>query len=120
MQRAGSADLNLSVGTRQPVDYTATAAKVKDADVILYAGGISPRLEGEEMPVDAEGFKKGDRLNIEIPKVQQKMIKALESTGKPVVYVFCTGSALALNWEDENVDAILNAWYGGQEAGTAL
>lgn len=120
MQRAGSADLNLSVGTRQPVDYIATAAKVKDADVILYVGGISPRLEGEEMPVDAEGFKKGDRLNIEIPKVQQKMIKALESTGKPVVYVLCTGSALALNWEDENVDAILNAWYGGQEAGTAV
>jgi beta-glucosidase len=72
------------------------------------------------MPVDAEGFRKGDRTNIELPKVQQEMVKALKATGKPVVYVVCTGSALALNWEDANVDAILNAWYGGQEGGTAV
>ena len=88
--------------------------------MIVYVGGISPRLEGEEMPVNVEGFKKGDRTNIEIPKVQQEMVKALKATGKPVVYVLCTGSALALNWEDANIDAILNAWYGGQEAGTAV
>ena len=72
------------------------------------------------MPVNVEGFKKGDRTNIEIPKVQKEMIKALKATGKPVIYVLCTGSALALNWEEANVDAILNAWYGGQEAGTAV
>ena len=120
MQKLGSADLNFSVGVRTPVDCQATANKVKDADVIIFVGGISPRLEGEEMPVDAEGFKKGDRLNIEIPKVQQEMVKALEATGKPLVYVVCTGSALALNWEDAHVDAILNAWYGGQEGGTAV
>ena len=120
MQRTGSADLNFQIGTRRPVDYAATATKVKDADVIVYVGGISPRLEGEEMPVNVEGFKKGDRTNIEIPKVQQEMVKALKATGKPVVYVLCTGSALALNWEDANIDAILNAWYGGQEAGTAV
>ncbi len=120
MQKLGSADLNFSVGVRTPVDCQATANKVKDADVIIFVGGISPRLEGEEMPVDAEGFKKGDRLNIEIPKVQQEMVKALKATGKPLVYVVCTGSALALNWEDAHVDAILNAWYGGQEGGTAV
>ena len=120
MQRTGSADLNFQIGTRRPVDYAATATKVKDADVIVYVGGISPRLEGEEMPVNVEGFKKGDRTNIEIPKVQQEMVKALKATGKPVVYVLCTGSALALNWENANIDAILNAWYGGQEAGTAV
>lgn len=68
MQRMGSADLNFQIGTRRPVDYAATAAKVKDADVIVYVGGISPRLEGEEMPVNVEGFKKGDRTNIELPK----------------------------------------------------
>ena len=107
MQRTGSADLNFQIGTRRPVDYAATATKVKDADVIVYVGGISPRLEGEEMPVNVEGFKKGDRTNIEIPKVQQEMVKALKATGKPVVYVLCTGSALALNWEDANIDAIL-------------
>ena len=99
MQRLGSADLNFLIGTRQPVDYAATAARVKDADVIIYVGGISPRLEGEEMPVHVDGFKKGDRTNIELPHVQKEMIKALEATGKPVVYVLCTGSALALNWE---------------------
>ncbi|MBE6301069.1 MAG: glycosyl hydrolase [Parabacteroides distasonis] len=120
MQKIGSADLNFLVGVRQPVNCQATAAKVKDADVIVYVGGISPRLEGEEMPVNVEGFKKGDRTNIEIPKVQKDMIKALKATGKPVIYVLCTGSALALNWEEANVDAILNAWYGGQEAGTAV
>ncbi len=120
MQRKGSADLNLLVGTRQKVDYQATVNKVKDADVIVYVGGISPRLEGEELPVIVEGFKKGDRTSLDAPKVQQQMVKALKATGKPVVYVLCTGSAIALNWENENVDAILNAWYGGQEAGTAV
>ena len=120
MQAKGSADLNFSIAVRTPVDYQATANEVKDADVIIFVGGISPRLEGEEMPVDAEGFKKGDRLNIEIPTVQKEMVKALKATGKPIVYVVCTGSALALNWENENLDAILNAWYGGQEAGTAV
>ncbi|MDR1202184.1 MAG: glycoside hydrolase family 3 C-terminal domain-containing protein [Tannerellaceae bacterium] len=107
-------------GILTPVDYKATASKAKDADVIIFVGGISPRLEGEEMPVDAEGFKKGDRTNIELPAVQKEMIKALKETGKPIIYIVCTGSALALNWEEANVDAILNAWYGGQEAGTAV
>ena len=120
LQKGGAAELNLFIGTRQKVDFESTANKVKDADVILFVGGISPRLEGEEMPVDAEGFRKGDRLNIEIPTVQKKMVKALEATGKPVVYVVCTGSALALNWENDHVDAIVNAWYGGQQGGTAV
>lgn len=120
MQRLGSAELNLLIGKRTAVDYKGTADKIKEADVIIFAGGISPRLEGEEMPVYVEGFKKGDRTNIELPKVQKEMIKALKATGKPVVYVVCTGSALALNWEEANIDAILNAWYGGQEGGTAV
>ncbi|HEY5511932.1 MAG TPA: glycoside hydrolase family 3 C-terminal domain-containing protein [Prolixibacteraceae bacterium] len=97
-----------------------TVSKVKNADVIIFVGGISPRLEGEEMRVTVEGFKGGDRTNIEIPKIQQEMVKALKATGKPVVYVVCTGSALALNWEEGHVDAILNAWYGGQAAGAAV
>lgn len=120
MQRLGSADLNFSFGVREAVNYKQTAERVKDADVIIFAGGISPRLEGEEMPVDAEGFRKGDRTNIEIPKVQREMVQALKATGKPVVYVLCTGSSLALNWEDQNLDAIVNTWYAGQEGGTAI
>ena len=93
---------------------------VKNADVILFVGGISPRLEGEEMRVTIDGFKGGDRTNIEVPTIQKEMVKALKATGKPVVYVLCTGSAIALNWEEANVDAILNAWYGGEAAGTAV
>ncbi len=119
-QLEGDAHLNLVIGIREKINYTATANQVKDADAIIFVGGLSPRLEGEEMPVKVEGFRSGDRLNIEIPKVQKEMVKALKATGKPVIYVLCTGSALALNWEDENLDAILNAWYGGQEAGTAV
>jgi len=72
------------------------------------------------MPVQMDGFKKGDRTNIDLPEVQRKMLKALKKTGKPVVFVLCTGSALALTEINEDVDAIVNAWYGGQTAGTAV
>ena len=94
--------------------------KIKEADVIIYVGGISPRLEGEEMRVENPGFKGGDRTDIEIPQVQKDLIKAIREIGKPLIYVVCTGSALALNWENDHVDAILNAWYAGQSAGTAV
>ncbi|MDR1523704.1 MAG: glycoside hydrolase family 3 C-terminal domain-containing protein [Tannerella sp.] len=104
----------------KPADPSATAAKAKDADVIIFVGGLSPRLEGEEMPVLIDGFKKGDRTNIDLPQIQRDMLSALKETGKPVIFVVCTGSALALAWEHEKADAILNAWYGGQTAGTAV
>jgi beta-glucosidase len=120
LQLKGSAQLHFNVGVREQIDPKALANKVKDADVIVFVGGISPRLEGEEMQIEIDGFKKGDRTNIEIPKIQRDLVKALKATGKPVIYVLCAGSAIALNWEDDNVDAILNAWYGGQEAGTAV
>ena len=120
LQKLGSAELHFTAGYYKPVEPSVTASKVKDADVIIFAGGLSPRLEGEEMPVLIEGFRRGDRTDIELPKIQREMLKALKATGKPVIFVVCTGSALALTWEDENLDAILNAWYGGQEAGTAV
>jgi beta-glucosidase len=97
-----------------------TVAKVKDADVILFIGGISPRLEGEEMPVHIPGFSGGDRTSILLPQVQTDMMKALKATGKPVVFVLMTGSAVAFPWEAANINAIVNAWYGGEFAGTAL
>jgi beta-glucosidase len=106
--------------SKNDIDYNAIAGKVADADVIIFAGGISPRLEGEEMRVDFPGFKGGDRTDIELPKVQRNLLKALKATGKPVVMVLCAGSAVALTWENENLDAILNAWYSGQEGGTAV
>jgi beta-glucosidase len=120
IQKAGSANIDFEIGFYKPADPSVTAAKAKDADVIIFVGGLSPRLEGEEMPVFIDGFKKGDRTNIDLPKIQRDMLCALKETGKPVIFVVCTGSALALTWEHENVDAILNAWYGGQTAGTAV
>jgi beta-glucosidase len=93
---------------------------VKDADVIIYVGGISPQLEGEEMKVNREGFLGGDRTSIILPEIQTQLLKDLQATGKPVVFVMMTGSAIAIPWEDENIPAIVNAWYGGQDAGTAL
>lgn len=90
------------------------------ADVVIFVGGISPRLEGEEMPVKIEGFKGGDRTNINLPKEQEELLKALKETGKPVILVLLSGSALAVNWEDENLPAILQAWYPGQQGGNAV
>ncbi len=112
--------LSFDLGRVEDTDYQKVAAKVSDADVIIFAGGISPRLEGEEMRVDFPGFRGGDRTNIEMPEVQRKLLKALKATGKPVVFVLCAGSAMAVTWENENLDAILDAWYAGQEGGTAV
>ena len=94
--------------------------KIKDADVVIYAGGISPTLEGEEMPVDIPGFKKGDRTSIELPKVQQLFLKELKSLNKPIVFVLNTGSAIGLKNVVNDVDALINAWYGGEEGGNAI
>jgi beta-glucosidase len=94
--------------------------RIKDADVIIYAGGISPQLEGEEMQVNYPGFNGGDRTTIQLPAVQTELMKSLKATGKPVVFVMMTGSAIAIPWENENIPAIVNAWYGGQAAGAAI
>jgi beta-glucosidase len=89
-------------------------------DAIVYVGGISPQLEGEEMRVDFPGFAGGDRTSILLPAVQTELLKALKKTNKPIVFVMMTGSAIAIPGEAENVPAIVNAWYGGQSAGTAI
>jgi len=104
----------------QPQDFSKLIDSIKDADVIIYVGGISPRLEGEEMKVSQPGFSGGDRTSIDLPAVQTEFLKALKATGKPIVFVMMTGSALAIPWEEENIPAIVNAWYGGEAAGTAV
>ena len=91
-----------------------------DVDAIIYVGGLSPQLEGEEMQVDFKGFRGGDRTSIELPKTQREYISALAATGKPVVFVNLSGSAVALAPEAEHCDAILQAWYGGQQGGQAV
>ena len=93
---------------------------VRDADIVVFAGGISPRLEGEEMKVNEVGFKGGDRTDIELPKIQRQLLAALHDAGKKVVLVNCSGSAVALEPETSSCDAILQAWYGGEQGGTAV
>jgi beta-glucosidase len=110
----------LRTGNFQPTDFLALANRVKDADAIVFVGGISPQLEGEEMPVNEPGFNGGDRTSIQLPAIQTDLLKALKTSGKPVIFVMMTGSAIAIPWENENIPAILNAWYGGQSAGTAV
>jgi beta-glucosidase len=94
--------------------------KARQADAVVMVMGISPVVEGEEMDVKLEGFRGGDRTEISLPKPQEELIKAVHALGKPVVLVTMGGSALAVNWADENVPAILHAWYPGQEGGNAI
>ena len=90
------------------------------ADAIVFVGGISPRLEGEELKLNIDGFKGGDKTNLDLPAVQTALLKELIKTGKPLVLVLMNGSALSINWENENIDGILEGWYGGEAAGQAI
>jgi beta-glucosidase len=119
-QGEGKAAIKLRTGNFVRTDFRALAQRVKNADAIIFVGGISPQLEGEEMKVNEPGFDGGDRTSILLPAVQTEAMKALKSTGKPLILVMMTGSALAVPWEAENVPAIINAWYGGQAAGSAV
>ena len=100
------------------VEEAVKAAQASDVSVMVL--GISARLEGEEMNVPLDGFRGGDRTDISLPKPQEALLKAVVATGKPVVVVLLSGSALAVNWANENVPAIMAAWYPGGEGGTAI
>ncbi|MFL6208561.1 MAG: glycoside hydrolase family 3 C-terminal domain-containing protein [Pyrinomonadaceae bacterium] len=95
-------------------------AKARQADVVVMVMGITPAVEGEEMDVNLAGFRGGDRTDINLPQAQEDLIKEVHTLGKPVVLVLLGGSALAVNWADEHVGAIIEAWYPGEEGGTAL
>jgi beta-glucosidase len=92
----------------------------KKSDIVIMCMGISPRLEGEELDVKVPGFYGGDRLTLDLPQTQQNLIKKIAQLGKPIVLVLLNGSALSINWESENLTAIIDAWYGGQAAGDAI
>ena len=119
-QGEGKGNVRLRAGNFERFNLNAFINRIKDADAIIYIGGISPQLEGEEMRVDYPGFNGGDRTSILLPQIQTDVMKALHATGRPVVFVMMTGSAIAIPWENENIPAIINAWYGGQSAGTAV
>jgi beta-glucosidase len=101
-------------------DTLEALAVARQADAVVLVLGLSPRLEGEEMKVPVEGFQGGDRLNLNMPRTQEDLMKAVVALGKPVVLVLLNGSALAVNWASEHVPAIVEAWYPGQAGGAAL
>ena len=115
-----NANLAINIAKEHPIDYQQTIAQLNGIDKVIFVGGIAPSLEGEEMPVDIDGFKGGDRTHIELPKVQRDFLKALKDAGKQVIFVNCSGSAIALLPETETCEAIVQAWYPGQEGGTAV
>ncbi|MDR2917689.1 MAG: glycoside hydrolase family 3 C-terminal domain-containing protein [Tannerella sp.] len=112
--------LNFDLGFKEDVDIKKSVDKVRDADIVIFAAGISPSLEGEEMGVDLPGFKRGDRTDIQLPDVQRELIDALYRAGKKIVLVNCSGSAIALGTEIQKCEALLQAWYPGQQGGTAV
>jgi len=115
-----TASLGFNFGKEVPVEYKSLIEKLKGVDVVIFVGGISPRLEGEEMPVHLPGFKGGDRTNIELPAVQRNCLKALKAAGKKIIFVNCSGSAIGMVPETESCDAILQAWYSGEQGGRAV
>lgn len=116
----GSAYLTFDLSQRKLAEFGSVAQKVKDADVIIMVCGISARLEGEEMRVNYEGFSGGDRTRIELPKVQLNLLEAMYKTGKPVILVNCSGSAIGFGAVENQYQALLQAWYGGQAGGLAV
>jgi beta-glucosidase len=95
-------------------------AAASNADVVVAVVGITSELEGEEMPVNEEGFKGGDRTSLDLPKPEQELLEAVAATGKPLVVVLMNGSALSVNWAKDHANAILEAWYSGEEGGSAI
>ncbi len=112
----------VSFDWQPPVDALRQQAvdAAKQADAVVAFVGISPRLEGEEMPIHIPGFSGGDRTSIDLPDVQVKMLQAVAATGKPLIVVLMNGSALAVNWSAEHANAILEAWYPGARGGQAI
>jgi beta-glucosidase len=106
-----------------PVDMKPSpdaVAAAKDGDVVVAVVGITSQLEGEEMPVSQEGFKGGDRTSLDLPRPEQELLEAVAATGKPLVVVLMNGSALGMNWANDHANAIVEAWYSGEEGGAAI
>ncbi|MBR6263952.1 MAG: glycoside hydrolase family 3 C-terminal domain-containing protein [Prevotella sp.] len=120
MQLDDGATLRFDIDRDKKITTSDVVAQTKNADIIIFVGGISPNLEREEAKVDAPGFDGGDRSSIELPQAQRDVLKALHQAGKKIVFVNCSGSAVALAPEIETCDAIIQAWYAGEQGGHAL
>ena len=115
-----SVKLKFDLGRELPQNLSESVNRVKDADVVIFAGGITPDLEGEEKPVSEEGFKGGDRTRIELPAIQLELLRQLKAAGKHIIFVNYSGSAIALTEVAELCDAVVQAWYPGQDGGEAV
>ncbi len=120
VQETGYGALNFDIKKKLNPTTTELLAQIGPAETVIFVGGISPGLEGEEMRVNEPGFKGGDRTSIELPQVQRQLLATLHQAGKHVIFVNCSGSAIAMVPELESCDAILQWWYDGEQGGTAL
>jgi beta-glucosidase len=120
LNEKGPVEAQLFWAKYDPKPSPAAIAAARNADVVIAVLGITGDLEGEEMPVSEEGFKGGDRTSIDLPKPEQQLLEAVTATGKPVVLVLANGSALAVNWAQAHVNAIVDSWYAGEEGGAAI
>ena len=114
------AKLKLLWASPEKTSFQKAIELAEKSEVVVFVGGISPGVEGEQMPVNAKGFDGGDKTDIKLPEIQTELLKALHKTGTPVVLVLLNGSALAVNWENDNLPAIVEAWYPGELGGTAI
>jgi beta-glucosidase len=117
---AGAVEAQLIWAKYDPKPNPEAVAAARNADVVIAVLGITSDLEGEEMPVTEEGFKGGDRTSLDLPKPEEELLEAVTAAGKPVILVLANGSALAVNWANEHVNAILESWYAGEEGGAAI
>ena len=117
-QSGGGVTLKWEAPAQAQIDEA--VARAKEADVVVAFVGLSPQLEGEEMPIKIAGFSGGDRTSLDLPAPQQKLLEALAATGKPLIVVLQSGSAVALNWANEHAAAVLEAWYPGVDGGAAI
>ncbi len=114
----GDEQLVWSLPANSPVEIALSAAR--QADAVVFVGGLSPQVEGEEMPMAMPGFSGGDRTDLALPQVQRELLQKLYATGKPVILVLMSGSALAVNEADAKASAIIEAWYPGGQGGDAV
>ncbi len=120
LSKAGPVEAQLIWSKYDPRPSPEAVFAAKNADVVIVVLGITSDLEGEQMPVNEDGFKGGDRTSIDLPKPEEELLEAVTATGKPVILVLANGSPLAVNWASEHVNAILESWYAGEEGGAAI
>lgn len=120
VQKDDMATLQFDIARKVTYTDDELLAQIGDAQTVIFVGGISPRLEGEQMSVREPGFSGGDRTDIELPQTQRDILAAIHNAGKTIVFINCSGGAMGLVPETENCDAIIQAWYGGEAGGEAV